>query len=113
MRVIGPITEVYGPARFAMKRRVEKPNASSGLGQQTRSTHRPIMLNPVAGEETHACRFDTASSVESFGNAIPAPFIAQIIGQVLETKRPDNASAMRAYKVAGAGATAAHFIRAA
>ncbi len=110
MRVIGPITEVYGPARLAVKRRVEKSNASSGLGQQTRSTHRPIMLNPVAEEETHASRFDTASRVGAFGNAIPAPFIAQIIGQVLETKPSDNASATRAYKAASA--TAAQFIRA-
>ena len=98
MRVIGPITEVYGPARLGMKRRVEKPNSSSGLGQETRPRSGAIMLNAVIDEGTHPCRFGTASPSTDFDNAIPAPFIAQIIGQILETKRSDSASAMRAFK---------------
>ncbi len=101
MRVIGPLTEVYGPPRLTVRRRVEKPNGSSGLGRDARLAHGPVMLNPAAGDEPHASRFGTTSRVCDFDHAIPAPFIAQIIGQVLETKRADIASAMRAFQANG------------
>jgi hypothetical protein len=110
MKVIGPITEVYGALRPTLRRRVEKPNGSSGLGQEMRSARRAIMLNPVARDEPRPSRFDTASGVRECDHAMLAPFVAQIIGQVLDTKRADPASAMRAY--AAASMPAPEFIRA-
>jgi hypothetical protein len=98
MKVVAPITEVYGTPRVNQKRRVEKPNGSSGLGQETRPAPRPLMLNSVASEETSPSHFGTTSRVGDFDNAIPAPFIAQVIAQVLETKRGDVVSAMRAFQ---------------
>jgi hypothetical protein len=93
-----------------LRRRVEKPNGSSGLGQEMRSARRAVMLNPVARDESRPSRFDTASRVGECDYPMPAPFVAQIIGQVLETKRADFASATRAY--AAAGMTAPEFVRA-
>lgn len=101
MRVVGPITEVYGAPRLHAKRRVEKPNEPSGLGREARPEQRAVMLNPEVDEERKASRFGTASRVRDFNDAIPAPFIAQIIGQVLETNRYDIASAMRAFTANG------------
>ena len=110
MKVIAPITEVYGTPRVSQKRRVEKPNGASGLGQQTRAAHRSLMLNRVACEETLSSHFETTSRICDFDHAIPAPFIAQVIGQVLKNKACDFASAMRAY--AGASASSARLVRA-
>src|SRR5215813_12958022 len=98
MKVIGPVTEVYGAPRLAIQRKVEKANASSGLGRETRSPPPPVMLNRAPAEETQPSRFETAAATTEFAAAIPAPFVAQIIGQVLETKRADFASALRAFK---------------
>jgi hypothetical protein len=98
MKVIGPVTEVYGAPRLVIQRKVEKPNASSGLGRETRPAQAPIMLNRAPAEETQPCRFETAAATTELAAAIPAPFVAQIIGQVLETKRADFAAALRAFK---------------
>jgi len=106
MKVIAPITDVYGPPRVTQKRRVEKPNGSSALRQDTRPTRRPVMLNSAASEEAHPSRFGTTSRICDFDNAIPAPFIAQIIGQVLETNGRDIASALRAFRANGEWRTA-------
>ena len=98
MRVVDPVTEVYGAPRLTSKRRVEKPNGLSGLGGEARPAQRPVMLNRAIDEESEASRFETASRVRNSNDAIPAPFIAQIIGQVLETKRCDTLSAKRAFQ---------------
>ena len=108
MKVIAPITEVYGAPRVIQKRRVEKPNGTSGLGHETRSTRRPVMLNSATSEETRPYHFGTTSRIHDFDNAIPAPFIAQIIGQVLETKSRDVASAMRAFQASSEWRTASN-----
>jgi len=109
MRVIGPITEVYGAPRLTSKRRVEKPNEPSGLGRQARPAQRAVMLNRLVDEDGEPSRFGTASAARDFNDAIPAPFIAQIIGQILETKRCDIASAKRAFEANGGARMANSF----
>jgi len=55
------------------------------------------MLNAGAPRTPLPSHFETASRSSDFADAIPAPFVAQIIAQVLGTDRPDTLSARRAY----------------
>ena len=98
MRPISPITEVYGSLRTHARRRVEKPNSASDLREDARTPSRAVIVNHAPLRSAQASHFETRERASDISNAIPAPFIAHIIGQVLETKRADAASATRAFK---------------
>lgn len=97
MKSVGPIIEIYAGARPEPRRRVEKASISSGLEDQRHRRGGPAILNAPITPSSRESRFETNSTVGSLGEGIPAGFIAQILGQVLLTKRPDPASGLRAY----------------
>src|SRR5262252_3830100 len=104
MRPISAITEVYGPLRAYPRRRVEKPSGASSLREDARAASRPIIVNDAPARPARASHFETRAGTCEVDGAIPATFIAHVIGQILGDTRPDAVRALRAY--AGASRSA-------
>ena len=85
------------PGRALTLRRVEKSGESSGLHEkyERRSGRTPT----YAGRDrrARASRIDTGYSRSPARNGMPAGFVAQVLGQVLETKPENSEAAARLY----------------
>jgi hypothetical protein len=98
MTSVGPTVEIYAAPRSESRRRVEKANMSSRLEDDRRRAGGPAMLNGAVKVSASPSRIETISSTNSLVEGIPTGFIAQILGQILVTKRADLASSLRAYE---------------
>jgi hypothetical protein len=101
MKPVDPIIEIYPFTRPQPSRPVEKPSQSSSLEEDRQRAARPTILNARIKPQAKPSRCETSSSVAPSTEGIPTGFIAQILGQVLATKKPDVARRARAYEEAG------------
>jgi hypothetical protein len=97
MKVVGPVFDVYTPARDPFRRKVEKASVSSRLKEEKGRSTRSARMNGPQKRDVRASRSETPPPDDAPTNGMPAGFIAQILGQVLATKRPDATVAARAY----------------
>ena len=98
MKSGGIASDIYTPARAPARWRVQKLNASSHLGGETRRPNAPAILNPPLATAPEASHFETSTRAAPTRNGMPATFIAQVLGQILETKRRDPAYGRRIYE---------------
>ena len=82
--------------------RVEKASAGSGLHNRSDADeqHRELGANRLP--QSSLSRIETDSVPRWHGTRLCAPFVAQILGQVLAQSGPDALSARAAYEHAGA-----------
>lgn len=97
------VQNVYAPVRVAIRRRVQKSNGPSRLGDELRASDRPSLIN----ESDAPSRIGTYSSAEP---SLASRFVAQVLGQALPSTS-DAARAMRAYAKAKGRDPDARFIR--
>jgi len=90
---------------------VEKSNPANRLAGNQRRPERADMLNARSETASSSFRFETRREAFGDSHAIPAPFAAQIIGQVLAPKRTDPARGLQAYSQTDANATAPRLVR--
>jgi hypothetical protein len=101
MKLVDPVIEIYAGTRTQPWWRVEKPNGASRLDEERRRAAGPTILNARTKPQAKPSRSETPSPVTPSTEGIPASFIAQILGQVLATKKADAARCARAYEEAG------------
>jgi hypothetical protein len=97
MKPVSSPTNIYGPRRLYSPRRVEKPHGTGTLGDKKPGNAGPAMLNARPSAKPQACHFETGVFGGTLKTGVPAEFIAQILGQILETNRADPTAAARAY----------------
>jgi|SRR6185295_1814708 len=101
-----PVKNVYAPTRIAIRRRVQKPNASSRLAKESRAGGELYLLK----EGDAVSRFETFSTLQSAESGTSSRFVAQVLAQVMPSTS-DAARAMRAYARARGCDPDARFIR--
>ena len=97
MKSVGPILEIYSAPRPQPWRRVEKTNGSSRLDEEKHRTPEAGILNAPGKRSAATSRFETSPAAGLVGEATPPGFIAQVLGQVLATKKADPARCLKAY----------------
>ena len=97
MKLSGAVLEIYGPSRIFPPRRVEKPNGSNRLDSENRHGNLPAMMNPRAEAPRKSSRFETHAEPCNLRNGTSSAFVAQILGQILETDTPEKPAVARAY----------------
>jgi hypothetical protein len=89
----GPCTT----GRALIARRVEKSGGSSSLhGKHDRRAPR-AMIQSERRNRSGLSRFDTDNASAAPRNGMPAGFVAQVLGQVLEARPESPAPALRVY----------------
>jgi hypothetical protein len=87
----------YPTGRALVVRRVEKSGGSSSLhGKHDRRATRTL-THSARGSRAGLSRFDTDPSSGPARNGMQAVFVAQVLGQVLETKPESPILAARVY----------------
>ena len=111
MKSVGPIIDVYAAARGEFRRKVEKPNASSTMYGERETARGAKPVNGPLPQKPGASRSETATPANALVNGMPSSFIAQVLGQILATKKRDAAAAIRVYESVERGEPEKRFIR--
>jgi len=98
------ISSVAGAACGSAKAlvRVEKASAGSGLHNRSKADEQRRESAADRIPQQSLSRTETETAPRWHGTRLSAPFVAQILGQVLPQSGPDAASARAAYGHAGA-----------
>jgi hypothetical protein len=111
MKIVSTLTAIAPASRAGSLRRVEKISPSNGLKRDVRRGQRRGQNIPGAFATLGVSRFETRCENDTSENGMPAGFIAQVIGQCLETPSSDPVVARRAYAQAELHAAATHWLR--
>jgi hypothetical protein len=111
MKSVGPIIDVYAAARGEIRRKVEKPNASNTMYDERETARGTKPVNGTFAQKQAASRTETTAPQNALVNSVPSSFIAQVLGQILTTKKSDAAAATRAYESVEQGEPEKRFIR--
>jgi hypothetical protein len=110
MKIVSTVTAIAPLSRAGSLRRVEKISPSNGLKRDVRRGQRRGPDVRYAFDTLRVSRFETRCENDASENGMPAGFIAQVIGQCLETTSSDPVAARRAYAQAEPHAAATHWL---
>jgi hypothetical protein len=88
---------IRATGRALTLRRVEKSGGSSGLHEKHERRAGRTLTYSGRDRRAGTSRIDTGSSRGQARNGMPAGFVAQVLGQVLETKPENPMLATRVY----------------
>jgi hypothetical protein len=111
MRIDGSQTEYCGRAMVAPCRRVEKPENASNLREERRREPARVAALAHRASLAHSSRSETRFRGETVNSGIESRFAAQVLGQMLETRRANPVLAARAYAHGNRGASRGNVVR--
>ena len=102
MTSISPVSQAALSGVGKSLARIEKPSAGSGLHDGATTNEERHGASAQRALPPRLSHSDTEDAPRWYGSRLTAPFVAQVLGQVLPRSGPDAHSASAAYKSAPA-----------
>jgi|SRR4051812_48493072 hypothetical protein len=110
MKIGGTHFDQRSAVRAGVSRRVENASGSSRLSDDVSRQAVPQARFFERRRSRRSSRFDTRAAYEAEQNGTPSAFVAQILGQILDTGHPNPVAVARVYARASRGQAETHIV---